>query len=513
MTTLDTAQTSVAPVLRLENVTRRFGIVNALTDVTLEIRPHEVVGLIGENGAGKSTLLKILSGNDLPDSGSFVLRGKATRFNSVADAMSNGVAMVHQEQSLLPNVTVAENVLLGNEGNSVRGGFYSWRRLRARAQKHLDEVRSSANPAAIAETLTFAERQMVEVAKALATGDSAHSEPVILLDEPTSVLESGDVQTLFEVIRKVKNQASVVFVSHRLEEVLEICDRVYVMRDGRVVDEVVPSEVDVDELFRLMVGRELSSGYFREDLSEEPQSATRLSVEGLSGNGFRDVSLTVRRGEIVSLLGVQESGRENLGRCLFGALPTTTGRVTIDGESTPLRSTRSAVEAGIGYLPSERKVDGAVLAMSVADNMTLAHPEVVSVAGTLRPRTVDSTVRSWIERLAIKTPGPDTAIRNLSGGNQQKVVLAKWMLDPNLRVLILDTPTRGLDVGAKSEVYAILHGLAARGVAIVLLADSLEEGIYLSHRVITMKDGSVTAEFRCRPGDRPSRTAIIERML
>ena len=513
MTSVDNTQAAVAPVLRLENVSRRFGIVNALTDVTLEIRPHEVVGLIGENGAGKSTLLKILSGNDLPDTGTFRLRGKPTRFSSVADAMSNGVAMVHQEQSLLPNVTVAENVLLGNEGASVRGGIYSWRSLRARAQKHLDEVRSTVSPSAIAETLTFAERQMVEVAKALATGDSAHSEPVILLDEPTSVLESGDVQILFDVIRKVKEQASVVFVSHRLEEILEICDRVYVMRDGQVVDEVIPAEADVDQLFRLMVGRELSSGYFREDLSVEPQPEPRLTMEGLSGHGFRDVSVTVRRGEIVSLLGVQESGRENLGRCLFGALRTVAGRVTIDGEPARLGSTRSAVAAGIGYLPSERKVDGAVLAMSVADNMTLAHPEVVSTAGILRARTTRGTVQSWIERLAIKTPGPDTAIRNLSGGNQQKVVLAKWMLDPELRVLILDTPTRGLDVGAKSEVYAILHGLAARGVSIVLLADSLEEGIYLSHRVITMKDGSVTGEFACRPGDRPSRTAIIERML
>ncbi len=513
MTPREATRTTAVPVLRLENVTRRFGIVNALSEVALEIRPHEVVGLIGENGAGKSTLLKILSGNDLPDSGTLWLRGEATKFNSVAHAMSNGVAMVHQEQSLLPNVTVAENVLLGNEGDSVRGGFYSWRSLRARAQKHLDEVRSTVSPLAITETLTFPERQMVEVAKALATGDSAQSEPIVLLDEPTSVLDSGDVETLFEVIRKIKAQSSVVFVSHRLEEVLEICDRVYVMRDGQVVDEVIPSQVDVDQLFRLMVGRELSNGYFREDLSVEHSADPRLSIAGLSGSGFRDVSLTVRRGEIVSILGVQESGRENLGRCLFGALPTTSGHVTIDGERVRLSSTRSAVQAGIGYLPSERKVDGAVLAMSVADNMTLAHPEVVSTAGVLGARATRKTVQSWIDRLAIKTPSPGVAMRNLSGGNQQKVVLAKWMLDPNLRVLILDTPTRGLDVGAKSEVYGILRDLAARGMTIILLADSLEEGIYVSHRVVTMKDGSVTGEFRSRPGERPSRTAILERML
>lgn len=506
-------ETTVAPALRLDNVTKKFGVVNALTDVSLEIRSHEVVGLIGENGAGKSTLLKILSGNQAPDSGTLSLRGSVTLLTSVSQAMSHGVAMVHQEQSLLPNVTVAENVLLGNEGDGVRAGFYSWRTMKAKAQKHLDEVKSQANPMAITDTLTFPERQMVEVAKALATGDSSHHEPIILLDEPTSVLEQGDIETLFSVIRRVKTQASVVFVSHRLEEVLEICDRVYVMRDGEVVAEVIPSEADVDHLFRLMVGRELSSGYFREDLSVEPEEEPRLELTGLSGPGFKDVSLTVRRGEIVSILGVQESGRENLGRCLFGALPTAHGRCAIDGEPVRIRSTRSAVDAGIGYLPSERKVDGAILAMSVADNMTLGHPEVVSTAGVLSPRRVHNTVNEWIARLGIKTPSADVAIRNLSGGNQQKVVLAKWMLDPNLRVLILDTPTRGLDVGAKSDVYAILHGLAARGVAVILLADSLEEGIYLSHRVITMMDGAVTGEFVSRPGERPSRTTIIERML
>jgi ribose transport system ATP-binding protein len=508
-------QTEIAavPALRLDNVTKKFGVVNALTDVSLEIRPHEVVGLIGENGAGKSTLLKILSGNQEPDSGTLSLRGRPSHLTSVSQAMSHGVAMVHQEQSLLPNVTVAENVLLGNEGDGVRAGFYSWRTMKAKAQKHLDEVKSQANPLAITDTLTFPERQMVEVAKALATGDSSQHEPIILLDEPTSVLEQGDIETLFSVIRRVKTQASIVFVSHRLEEVLEICDRVYVMRDGEVVAEVIPSEADVDHLFRLMVGRELTSGYFREDLSVEPREEPRVELSGLGGPGFKDVSLTVRRGEIVSILGVQESGRENLGRCLFGALPTTHGRWAIDGEQVRIRSTRTAVDAGIGYLPSERKVDGAILAMSVADNMTMGHPEVVSTAGILSPGRVHSTVNDWIARLGIKTPSADVAIRNLSGGNQQKVVLAKWMLDPNLRVLILDTPTRGLDVGAKSDVYAILHGLAARGVAVILLADSLEEGIYLSHRVVTMMDGAVTGEFLSRPGKRPDRTTIIERML
>ncbi|MCS5734723.1 sugar ABC transporter ATP-binding protein [Herbiconiux daphne] len=508
------AQTSTeAPALRLTDVSKSFGVVNALTKVSLEIRPREVVGLIGENGAGKSSLLKILSGNQTADSGTMELRGRPVTFSSISQAMSNGVAMVYQEQSLLPNVSVAENILLGNERGAVRDGFYRWKQMHRTAQRHLDEVKSGVSPSDITDTLPFAQRQMVEVAKALATGDGSPYDPVILLDEPTSVLESGDIETLFSVIRRVKEHASIVFVSHRLEEVLEICDRVYVMRDGEVVAEVDPAEADVDQLFRLMVGRDLTSGYFREDLSTEPTPDVRLAIESLTGPGFSDVSLGINRGEIVSILGVQDSGRENLGRVLFGALPAAHGSVRIDGERVGLRSTRDAVARGIGYLPSERKIDGAIMGMSVADNMTLAHPDVVSTLGVMRSRRVREVADEWIRRLAIKTSGPAAEMVNLSGGNQQKVVLAKWMLAPDLRVLILDTPTRGLDVGAKSEVYAILHGLAAKGVSIILLADSLEEGIYVSHRVITMADGKVTGEFTSRPGNRPSRTSLIERML
>jgi ribose transport system ATP-binding protein len=499
--------------LKLTGVSKTFGVVRALKTVDLEIRRNEVLGLIGENGAGKSTLLKILSGSQRPDRGSMQLRGEEIRFSSIAEAMSRGVAMVHQEQSLLPNVSVAENILLGNETDGVRGGLYRWGRMRANAQRHLDEVKSQASPSAPTDSLPFASRQMVEVAKALATGDSSSSDPIILLDEATSVLERQDIETLFSVIRKVKEQASVVFVSHRLEEVLEICDRVYVMRDGEVVAEVRPAEADVDELFRLMVGRDLTSGYFREDLTNEPAEQLRLEVRGLSGPGFRDVSLHLRAGEIVSVLGVQDSGRENLGRCLFGALPTSGGSISVDGQVKRLTSTRRAVDCGIGYLPSERKIDGAVLGMTIADNMTMAHPRGATSLGLLNRARKREVAEGWIARLGIKTPGPETLMRDLSGGNQQKVVLAKWMLDPNLRVLVLDTPTRGLDVGAKADVYAILRELAANGVAVLLLADSLEEGIYLSHRVVTMKDGAVTGEFASSPEQRPSRTALMERMI
>jgi ribose transport system ATP-binding protein len=500
-------------VFSLDSIVKDYGAVRALDNVSIEVRKHEVVGLVGENGAGKSTLLKVLSGNVRPDSGIITLRDQPVRLPSVADAMHHGIAMVHQEQSLLPNVSVAENVLLGNEGDSVRGGIYRWGRLRARAQRELDAIGSPVKASAPTESLSFARRQMVEVAKALATGLAAGGEPILLLDEPTSVLESQDIATLFEVVRRLREQASVVFVSHRLEEVLEICDRIYVMRDGAVVAERTPADADVSEIFRLMVGRDLTSTYFNEDRQQPCSQEVRFALEGASGRGFTDVDLVVHAGEVVSVMGVQESGREAMGRAIFGAQSFTAGRMVLDGKAVHFGAPSDAVRAGVGYVPSERKIDGALLGMTVAENMTLAHMGQVTTGGILNPRKQDTVVREWVEKLHIKTPSTQAYLRNLSGGNQQKVVLAKWLVDEKLRLLVLDTPTRGLDVGAKADLYALMRDLAASGLAVLLLADSLEEGIYMSHRVLTMKDGRVTGEFPSVTGARPSRAQVVERMV
>jgi len=500
-------------VYGVSNVSKSFPGVKALKDVSIEIHPREVVGLIGENGAGKSTLLKILSGVQRPDTGSVILRDQPVSFGGVGDAVREGVAMVYQEQSLLPNITVGENVLLGNEGATVRGGVYRWSELRKRAQGYLDQVGTGLDAAVTTESLPFAQRQMVEVAKALATGERTHHEPVILLDEPTSVLEHAEIEKLFQIIRDLRERASIVFVSHRMNEVLAVCDRVYIMRDGEVVAVRDPKTVAEHELYELMVGEERHEGFYHEDGQVEAESTPRLEISHLSGDHFHDVSLTVARGEVVALMGVQESGREYIGRALFGAVPVRSGTVTLDGEPLNFRTPTQAVRDGIGYVPSERKIDGAVLGMSVNDNLTLAHPDQVSRGPFIDPAKERKTVREWLDRLRVKTPSSGTLMRTLSGGNQQKIVLAKWLLDPDLRLLILDTPTRGLDIGAKADVYKLIRELAAKGLSVLLIADTLDEGISMSHRVITMKDGRITGEFASTPTDRPDKTDVLARMV
>jgi len=503
----------MAPRLQVLNATKHFGIVHALTDVSIDINDGEVVGLIGENGAGKSTLLKLLSGNQPPDTGRIIVGGQEKAFGSVHAATSNGVSMVYQEQSLLPNISLAENIMLGIEGTASRAGTYSLRKIRRRASHYLERVGLDIDPNTRTEELSFGTRQMVEIAKALAVSEFSGKPPVLLLDEPTSVLERKEIDQLFKVVREMKSSTSFVFVSHRLEEVLEISDRIYVMRDGQVVANVRPQEQSVEQLFGLMVGRELTQSYFREELTNTPSPTSRLVTEGLSGDGFSDVSIEIRQGEIVSMLGLQGSGREEFARALFGAVPCKRGRILFDGSPFKPRTTTTALRKGIGYVPSERKVDGVIMTMSVADNMTFAHPSLVSTARIFNPRKVREVVQHWIDRLSIKTPGGETPIRSLSGGNQQKVVLAKWLMDPHLKLLIMDTPTRGIDVGAKTEIYALLRDLASQGISILLLADSLEEGLFMAHRVYTMMDGKISGEFQSSPEARPSRTEVVERML
>ncbi|GAA4038741.1 sugar ABC transporter ATP-binding protein [Nonomuraea soli] len=488
-------------MIEVSGLRKAYPGVVALDGVSLQIRPHEVVGLAGENGAGKSTLLKALVGLVRPDSGTIRIRGREVRLRGVAQAATEGIGMVFQEQSLVPNLTAAENILLGCEGSAVRLGLYRWRRLRELAQAQLDKIGSRVDPMARTETLSFAERQMVEIAKVLAIEERTRAQPVVLLDEPTSVLEAEEIETLFGQIERLRKHASVVFVSHRLDEVLQVSDRVYVLRGGQVAGEVDPATAGAAGLHRMMIGAEATGSHYHDDLHRPPErSSVRLSVRGLCGEGFTDISFDLIRGEVVAVAGVHGSGREELCRALFGARAVTAGQVLIDGEAVSLTGPRRAVRAGLGYVPSERKVEGVVSAMSVADNMTL-------------PYTRPQDVEEWIGRLRIKTPDRRTPIGSLSGGNQQKVVLARWLLTGSLRVLLLDHPTRGLDVGAKSEVYRLIRELAAAGVAVLLLADSLEECIALSDRVLVMKEGRVTVTLDTPPGAKPDPVDVVKEMV
>jgi len=507
--------TNESPVLNVINLTKSYAETTALSGVSFEVRRHEVVGLIGENGAGKSTLLKSLVGLVQPDEGRIEVRGKQTKLRSVAHAGSAGIGMVFQEQSLIPNMTVAENILLAAEGGGVRGGIYNWKELARLARVQLDKIGCDIDPLAITESLTFGQRQMVEIAKVLAIEERTNAEPVVLLDEPTSVLDADEIEILFAQIDRLRTRSSVVFVSHRLDEVLRVADRVYVLRNGETVGEFIPSQTDEAELHRMMIGRDAEGSHYHEDSQQSVASEpVRLSLQDVTLAGVcKKVSFDVRRGEIVSLCGVQGSGREELCRVLFGTGKLTSGRILIDGEPVSFRSPRQAIKAGLGFVPAERRSEGMIGSMSIAENVTLPHISSVSRGPFLDLARERRVVKEWVDKLRVKAPSITSIISTLSGGNQQKAVLARWMISGDLKILVLDHPTRGLDVGAKSEVYRLIRTLSAAGVSIVLLADSLEETIALSHRVVVMKDARVCAVVDAPAGAKPSPLSILEQMV
>jgi ribose transport system ATP-binding protein len=500
-------------LLNLTNVSKAFAGVQALDRVSVEVRPGEVVGLVGENGAGKSTLIRILAGVYRPDSGTLALDGKPLTLASPRDANLHGIGIVFQEQSLLANLTVAENIYLGQEKEFSRWGVILWPALRAAAKRQLEKVQLNIDPATRTAHLSFAERQMVELAKALALEERTERQLVILLDEPTSVLEQREIDILFERVRALRSRASFVFVSHRLDEVLQISDRVYVMKDGKVVTEKPAAETSVPELHRLMVGRELHSEYYREARQQPPTANVAMQAERLAVPGaYRNVDFTLREGEILGIAGVIGSGREELTRTLFGFLPHSTGKLVVAGKTVRLTSPDQAAALGIGYIPRERRVEGLVLTLPIVPNITLASLRTVMQAGAIQSGKERRLAETWVEKLRVRTPGVDALCLNLSGGNQQKVVLAKWM-NASSRVLIFDHPTRGLDVGAKEEVYDLMRTLSEQGIAMVLTADTLEETIGLSHSILVMRDGEVTARFDAMPGSKPAQVDLIRHMV
>ncbi len=504
---------STESVLSLVNVHKRFPGVHALKDVSIEVRRGEVIGLVGENGAGKSTLMKILSGVYQPDTGSIEIAGQATQLESAADANRKGIGMVFQEQSLLTNLTVGENIYLGNEAQFTRFGIVNWKALYAAASRQLEKIQVDVDPSLRADDLDFATRQMVELAKALTLEEHASDHLVILLDEPTSVLEQAEIDVLFARVRSLKSRASFIFVSHRLDEVLHLSDRIYVMKDGAVVADLVAADADVNTLHHLMVGRSLQSDYYREPLQKPYRDEVVLEVDGLSlGHAYKNITFKLHAGEILGIAGVIGSGREELARTLVGFAPHSSGCLRVFNRDVHLMSPAEAVDMGIGYIPRERRVEGLVLFLPVAANITLAGLEKLTRHGLINAREERRLATSWVKRLRIRTPGINTLCLNLSGGNQQKVVLAKW-LNANVRILILDHPTRGLDVGAKEEVYELVRAVTSEGVAVILTSDTLEETIGLSHSLLVMRDGEITYLADSKPGNKPSQIEIIGHMV
>lgn len=500
-------------LVAVKELRKTFPGTQALAGVSLQVRPHEIVGIVGENGAGKSTLLKILAGVQQPSGGEIWAGGQRVELRSVGQATRRGISMVSQEQSLLPNLSVGENIFLGHESRFVRFGTIDWQRLHAAAGVQLRRVGTDIDPRTETWRLSFGERQMVELARVLALQNREDGQALIILDEPTSVLSSDEVERLFVIMREMRRVASLVFVSHRLDEVLQITDRVYVLRDGKLAGELETAVADAPGLQRLMVGRELQHEYYRESLQAGARDARVLAVEGLTVRGaFSEVSFEVRAGEILGLCGVLGSGCEVVLRALAGLQRPTGGRVLVDASEWSCSSPHQAVARGIGYIPAERGREGLVLPLSVAHNVTLPRLDLVSRFGFLSLGREQTLTRYWIEQLRIRCREPAVAASSLSGGNQQKIVLAKW-LAARVRLLLLDHPTRGIDVGAKEEVYQLLRGLTANGIAIVLVSDTLEEAIGLSDRLVCMRDGRMTGALDAPRGGKPSLVSVLSHVV
>jgi ABC-type sugar transport system ATPase subunit len=482
------------PLLKMEGISKTFPGVRALQSVELEVFAGECLALMGENGAGKSTLMKILSGVYAPDEGTISIDGQPVTLTNPHQAQRLGISIIYQEFNLFPNMTVEENVFVGREPSS--NGFVRWSSLRQATTELLRQLGVDLDPSATVRDLSVAQQQMVEIAKAL-----SYNARIVIMDEPTSALTDTEVSALFEIIRELKARGlGVIFISHRIEEVMTICDRITVLRDGQNAGELTQAEATPEKIVRLMVGRPLSDLFQKDEAASV--GAPVLEVRGLSRTGTKrdasaivlnDVSFMVRAGEIVGLAGLVGSGRTELARAIFGADPFSSGEVLVEGKPVSIRSPQDAIRRGIGLVPEDRKQQALVLQLAVRENISLAKLGDLTNAGFVRRSEERALSQRFIEALQIRTPGMEQKVINLSGGNQQKVVLAKWLaLAP--KILLVDEPTRGVDVGAKAEVHQLLNQLAQRGVAILMISSELPEIIGMSDRVLVMRQGTITGE-------------------
>lgn len=475
-----------APTMELQGISKEFSGVHALQDVSLEIAAGEVVALLGENGAGKSTLLKILSGDQLPDGGTVKVDGELVSFHTPHAARAKGIRVIYQEPEVIPHVSVAENIFVGALRSPKR--IYRRDAVLARAtaiiqQFGFDEVISAET---IGEQLSPAQRQVVEILRAL-----VDNVKLIAFDEPTSSLSDHEVDSLFKLIRRLREDGvAIVYVSHRLKEIFQIADRVVVLRDGRNAGGRMVADATTDELVKMMVGRDLGEIFRR---SPHQPGDIVMSVQGVTSNDVTEVSFDVRRGEVVALAGLVGAGRTELTRVLVGDVALRAGKVLIDGKPVRLKSPRDAVQAGIGLAPEERKTEALIMQRTVRDNISLAILKRIRRWRFVNRQAEREIVQGYIKDLNIRTPSMEQEVSKLSGGNQQKVVLARW-LARHPKVLILDEPTRGVDVGAKMEIYSIINQLATAGTAVVVVSSELPEVLGLADRIVVMQGGRVTGE-------------------
>jgi ribose transport system ATP-binding protein len=474
--------------LRMEGISKSFPGVQALQEVNFEVTRGEIHALVGENGAGKSTLMKVLTGALHLDEGRIILRGEPVEIHSPSDSQELGISMIHQELSLIPYLNVGKNVYLGREPRRRIPGFIDWKKLYSQTQELLGQLNLDVRARAEAQDLSIAQQQMVEVAKALSI-----EADLIAMDEPTSSLTDRETEVLFDVMRKLKDQGvAIIFITHRLEEVFEVSDRITVLRDGRHIATAPTAELNHNQVVQLMVGRELDNMY---PYSETKERGVALQADDLAdGQELHGVSLELQGGQILGVAGLVGAGRTALAETLFGLRQATAGEIHIDGQVVKLHSAKQAIEHGLGFVPEDRKLQGLFLNMAVRENITMSSTSLVSNFGFVNTNKANKLADEYVDKLDIRTPSLRQRIRNLSGGNQQKVIIARWLtLKP--RVLILDEPTRGVDVGAKAEIHGLMRQLAEDGVAVLMISSELPEIIGVSDRILVMHEGRVTGRF------------------
>ncbi len=470
-------------ILQFQNVTKTYPGVVALSDVSIDIARNEVHALVGENGAGKSTLIKTCTGAVVPDSGTIIVG--ATHFSAMTPRRSaeNGIAVIYQELNLVGELSVAENVFLGR---AIRKGIMIDRKAMLGASRALfDQLGIHVNPNELVKNLPVAYQQIVEIAKAL-----SQNARILIMDEPTAPLTNAEVERLFLMVDRLKAAGvTIIYISHRLDEVIRLSDRITVIRDGRKIETMHTRDTDVPRLIKLMVGRELKDTYPAR--APAITDEVLLDVEHLHGNGLSDISFRVRRGEVLGVAGLIGAGRTELAELIFGVKPRTAGRITLKGKAVSPRTPREAIDLGIGLVPEDRKRQGVLLSIDVKSNISMAILKNIAVASVVKKQEEERIARKYAEELKIRTPSLGHTVRTLSGGNQQKVVLAKWLAaEPEL--IILDEPTRGIDVGAKYEIYRLVNTLVESGKTILMISSEMEELMGMADRIVVLSEGRMT---------------------
>ncbi|HZG15049.1 MAG TPA: sugar ABC transporter ATP-binding protein [Candidatus Bathyarchaeia archaeon] len=474
-------------LLEMKEIDKSFPGVKVLQNVQFSLYSGELHALMGENGAGKSTLMKILNGIYRKDNGTIIVKGKPEEITSTKVAEGLGISIIHQELNLIPYLSVMENIFLGREFKLGKTPFVNWKKMRVEAERYLKQLGMDLDPRTIVEELSVGQQQMVEIAKALSM-----QADILVLDEPTAALTDREIEKLFEVIAALKaNGVGMIYISHRMEEIFQISDRITVLRDGKYIGTRHTRETDMDELVRMMVGRDINDRFPKIEMTPGEE---RLRVEGISlGQKLRDISFSVKSGEILGLAGLMGAGRTEVAKVLFGVTPATQGKIFIDGKETTIRKPIDAIGAGIALVTEDRKHEGLILSLSIRENLSLPNLAKLSVSGFMKRSKENVLSEETIEKLHIRTPHAEQVVGALSGGNQQKVVIGKW-LATKPKILILDEPTRGVDIGAKKEIYDLMNQLAKEGVAIIMISSELPEVLGMSDRIIVMHEGRVTAE-------------------